>query len=122
MTTGQLPVMAKPDSPLIRLLASIPPSELPLIKSLKVSPSLGYTGSRVFANAAQALNWLRPSYSALHYPSQSWQDRRFFRELTIADLMENAKLEPYLIKKYKLEKEEPENDPEPSFNSFTVPT
>lgn len=84
--TGNLPRLAEPRSPLITLLQSIPPSDRRLVTALRIGPSLGYNANTTFQNASQALNWLKPSYSAESYPSQSRQDKRFQKELTIDDL------------------------------------
>jgi hypothetical protein len=96
--TGKLPQMADPSSPLITLLRSIHPSELRLITAVRIGRSLGYSTNMPFQNAAQALNWLKPSYSAQSYPSESHQDKRFNRVLTIDDLAECANV-PEMIRK-----------------------
>lgn len=88
--TGKAPALASPRSPLITLLQSIHPSERRLITAVKISRELGYSGATSFQNAAQALSWLVPAYSATHYPSESHQDRRFARVLTIDDLAKFA--------------------------------
>lgn len=84
--TGRLPVSVKPKSPLITLLQSLHPRERVQIASVFVSEALGYTGARNFANAQQALNWLCPSGSSSCPASQSWQNKRFQKVLTIDDL------------------------------------
>ena len=96
--TGKLPQMANPSSPLITLLRSIHPSELRLITAVRIDRSLGYNSNTPFQNAAQALNWLKPSYSAQSYPSESHQNKRFNRVLTIDDLAECANV-PEMIRK-----------------------
>ena len=88
--SGRLPVVNPPSSPLITLLQSLHPRERLRIASVTISLPLGYTGSRIFQNAQQALNWLTPAGSPRNTPSQSWQDKRFRRQLTIDDLAQHA--------------------------------
>jgi hypothetical protein len=95
--TGKLPQMANPSSPLITLLRSIHPSELRLITAVRIGSALGYNSNTPFQNAAQALNWLKPNYSAQSYPSESHQNRRFTRALTIDDLARCANV-PEMIR------------------------
>ena len=61
LTTGALPSVAKPSSPLITLLESLSPRDRSRIVGLKVGPALGYNGSRQFHTAHQALSWLIPA-------------------------------------------------------------
>lgn len=86
-TTGNAPQPASPKSPLIDLLLSMSARERAAVRSLVVDHRLGYSGHRVFETAAHALNWLKPAYPAKSYPSQSWQDKRFTRRLTLEDLL-----------------------------------
>jgi hypothetical protein len=95
--SGRTPALADPQSPLITLLLSIPPAERRLITAVKVGQALGYTSQNTFQNVSQALNWLKPSYSAESYPSQSHQNKRFTTPLTIDDLAECANV-PEMIK------------------------
>lgn len=95
--TGKVPRVAEPSSPLITLLQSIYPAERRLVTAVKVCPQLGYMSHNVFQNASQALNWLKPSYAAESYPSESHRDRRFTRPLTIDDLAKFANV-PDLVK------------------------
>jgi hypothetical protein len=95
--TGKLPLLAAPTSPLITLLQSISPNERRMITSVRIGQSLGYTSNKLFQNAAQALTWLKPGYSATSYPSESHQDKRFTKILTIDDLADCAKV-PDMIK------------------------
>lgn len=87
---GRLPVVIQPTSPLITLLQSLQPRERLRITSVTISAPLGYTGSRIFQNAQQALNWLVPAGSPSNVPSLSWQDKRFRRPLTVDDLGQYA--------------------------------
>lgn len=85
--TGRLPKPVRPASPLIDLLESLTPHERLAIRGLRVSRELGYDGSRVFANAEQALNWLKPApevFGVVH--AESWRLKGFHRQLTLADL------------------------------------
>ncbi len=87
VTGGGVPEPAKPRSPLIDLLQSLSPRERLAIRDLTVDHRLGYMGQRQFQTVANALNWLTPSYPAESYPSQSWQDKRFTKKLTLEDLV-----------------------------------
>lgn len=85
--TGQLPESHRPKSPLIDLLRAIGPRWCGAIRGLQVSPALGYAGSRRFASAAQALNWLAPSDEVIgNYPAYSWQLKHFQQALWLQDL------------------------------------
>ncbi len=85
--TGKLPdALPRPQSPLIALLDSLYPREQLQITGLVIDHRLGYLGSRTFANAAQALNWLAPSSRPEHLASESACDKRFRRALTLEDL------------------------------------
>ncbi len=95
--TGKLPQLAAPSSPLITLLQSINPHERRMITSIRIGQGLGYTSNQLFQNAAQALAWLKPAYSAISYPSESHQNKRFSKILTIDDLAACAKV-PDMIK------------------------
>lgn len=95
--TGRTPQLAEPKSPLITLLQSIPPAERRLVTAVRIGPTLGYNANTTFQNASQALNWLKPNYSAESYPSESRQDRRFQRALTIDDLAKHANV-PEMVK------------------------
>lgn len=85
--TGKLPRLANPRSPLIDLLKSLYPSELCAIRNVTINLSLGYTGSRRFNTASQALDWLVPRQLSEDVASESWQDRRFHRSLSLEDLV-----------------------------------
>lgn len=108
ITTGKAPEPASPKSPLIDLLLSMTPRERSGIRGLIVDHRLGYTGQRTFESAAHALNWLKPSYQASSYPSESWQDKRFTRKLTRADLLACS-----TGHQAELAKREQDQDPEP---------
>ncbi len=88
--TGRLPVVNPPSSPLITLLQSLHPQERLRIASVAISPPMGYTGSRIFQNAQQALIWPLSAGLPRNVPSQSWQDKRFRRPLTVDDLGHHA--------------------------------
>ncbi len=92
IATGVAPILAEPDSPLIRLLKSIAPKDRAHITALRITPDLGYTGVHQFHNAAQALAWLVPTQPAAHHPSQSYQINGFKKVLTIDDLSVFAKV------------------------------
>lgn len=85
--TGQIPQSHRPKSPLIDLLRAIGPRGCEAIRGLQVSLPLGYAGSRRFASASQALNWLAPSDEVIgSYPAYSWQIRHFSKQLWLQDL------------------------------------
>lgn len=87
ITTGALPECVRVRSPLITLLESIPPRERLQIRGLRVGPALGYTGSRQFHTAAQALSWCRPDSEVFtSWPAESWRDKRFNEKLYLEDL------------------------------------
>ncbi|WP_312483441.1 hypothetical protein [Pseudomonas sp.] len=90
IATGVAPSLAEPDSPLIRLLKSIPPKDRAHITALRITSDLGYTGVHQFHTAAQALNWLVPPQPSTHHPSQSHQIKGFKKVLTIDDLAASA--------------------------------
>ena len=97
MATGQLPDTVKPSSPLIDLLLKLSPRDRMAIVGLTVDPSLGYSGSRIFGNAEQALRWIRPEAKMLRsesYPARSWQDKRFTGPITLDTLLEKASSYP----------------------------
>lgn len=85
--TGNLPQGVRPDSPLIRLIESIPPAKRGQYVGVVVSDKLGYTGRRVFHDAHQALNWLKPSAEVFgSFPAESHRLKHFSKTLTLADL------------------------------------
>lgn len=85
--TGKLPTddHQRVKTPLIALINSIPPRDRLLIKGIQIGPSLGYTRTLQFHNAAQLHNWLCPSHGGGTAANAS-ADRRFSRTLTIDDL------------------------------------
>jgi hypothetical protein len=85
--TGKLPdALLRPQSPLITLLDSIYPRDRLQITGVVIDHRLGYLGSRTFANAAQALNWLAPSNRPEHLASESACDKRVKKVLSLEDL------------------------------------
>ncbi|MGI1188747.1 hypothetical protein ACRCRN_32270 [Pseudomonas aeruginosa] len=95
--TGKAPQFRPPSSPLITLLQSLYPRERALITALRVNDQLGYQGGRQFHNAAQALNWLLPANPGTHIPSESWQNKRFQKVLTVDDLARHARVPASVI-------------------------
>lgn len=89
-STHTQPVVNSSSSPLITLLQSLHPRERLRIASVTFSPPMGYTGSRIFQNAQQALIWPLSAGLPRNVPSQSWQDKRFRRPLTVDDLGHHA--------------------------------
>ncbi|MEJ6002624.1 hypothetical protein [Paucibacter soli] len=97
-TTGRLPQGVKPDSPLIRLLESIAPASRMLIQGVVVDGTLGYQGSRTFANAEQALRWIKPSAEVFgSFPAESWQIKAFTNELDLQALLNKATGHPEVV-------------------------
>jgi len=92
-TTGELPRLVRPASPLIDLLTQIQPRYLPHITGVRVGLELGYSGSRTFHTAAQALHWVRPAPEMLvgqTFPAESWRIKGFRAELFLEDLIEHC--------------------------------
>ncbi len=97
VTTGRLPRVVRPESPLIDLLEKIGPRDRCRIVGVTIGPSLGYSGSRVFDTAEQALNWVRPRQEMLEgdpWPAESWRDKRFAGPLALATLLASASSYP----------------------------
>ncbi len=89
LSTGRLPRGARPQGPLVELLAALSPRDLVRIRGVTVGPSLGYSGSRRFATAAQARQWVAPDDEVFGaFPADSWRDKRFVRPLHLEDLAE----------------------------------
>ena len=102
MATGQLPDTVRPTSPLIDLLLRLSPRDRIAIVGLTVDSSLGYSGSRIFGNAEQALRWIRPEAEMLRsesYPARSWQDKRFTGPITLDTLLEKASSYPASLRR-----------------------
>lgn len=104
LTTGRLPDLVSPRSPLIDLLLQITPRDRAAIVGLTVNPCLGYSGSRQFHTAEQALRWVRPEAEMLEsqwWPAKSWLNAYFSRRLSLEMLLENASSFPQnLIQRY----------------------
>jgi hypothetical protein len=85
--TGQLPSGVRPASPLITLLEQIGARDLPRIVGLTVDERLGYSGSRTFHTAAQALHWLKPAPEVFgSFPAESWRIKAYSQQLSLEDL------------------------------------
>ena len=88
--TGKLPSTFTPKSPLIDLLERITPRERLSLRGLIVNGELGYSGSRQFHNAQQALNWCKPANEVLEsvsFPAESWRIKAFRQTLSIEQLL-----------------------------------
>jgi hypothetical protein len=89
--TGKLPQGVKPHSPLLDLLDRIPPRDRIELRGLTIDPRLGYAGSRIFANAEQAMRWLRPDDEMFEpWPAESWRIKMFSGPIQLATLLECA--------------------------------
>jgi hypothetical protein len=101
VTTGQLPRMVKPESPLIDVLKSLTPRERLSIVGLRVDRTLGYTGCAIFTSAETALRWLAPNDLMLERDSWPAESRRMkqFNRLTLADVLANATRYPQTLVK-----------------------
>lgn len=85
--TGKLPPSYAPESPLIALLRAIGPRWCGQIRGLRVGPDLGYSGSRQFQTAAQALRWMAPDDEVIgSHPAESWRLKGFRDPLFLEDL------------------------------------
>ena len=97
--TGKLPeAPVDPRSPLITLLKSFHPSERVRITRITIDSRMGYQGRHTFCNAAQALEWLCPPNRPQYLPSESAQDKRFQRPLSINNLTECANVPEAIIR------------------------
>lgn len=95
LLTGKPPRGSKPSSPLIDVLDALSPRDLGLIQGLTVDSRLGYSGSRRFPTASQALRWLKPADEVFgSYPAESWQDKRFVRRITLREVLDCAAKAP----------------------------
>lgn len=101
LQTGRLPQGVRPSSPLVTLLKALGPRELTGLIGVTVDSRLGYTGSRRFQTAAQALHWVAPSEEMFNgFPAESWRDKRFNRQLFLEDLLECcSKVPPGLLER-----------------------
>jgi len=96
-TTGALPRLIRLDSPLIRLLESIPPRDRLAIRGVRVDQRLGYSGSRLFENAEQALRWIRPEQEVVEgdfHPGETWRIKAFTQPITLSLLLGQAEAFP----------------------------
>lgn len=63
--------------------------DLVLIRAVTVDQRLGYSGTRTFHTAAQALQWIKPAVEVFGaFPAESWRIKAFEKALGIADLAE----------------------------------
>ena len=101
--TGRLPEGVKPASPLITLLDRISPRDRVQIVGLRVDQRLGYSGSREFHTAAQALAWLRPAAEVFGtFYAECWRIKDFRSELYLDDLKSCcANFPEQLARRYK---------------------
>lgn len=102
LTTGQLPQGVVPASPLVTLLKALAPHDLARMTGITVDGRLGYTGSRRFHYASQALHWVAPSSEVFgSFPAESWRDKRFRGPLHLEDLVACcAQVPADLLKRY----------------------
>lgn len=100
LQTGRLPQGVRPQSPLIDVLQRLNGLDLVAIRGLVVDQRLGYSGSRTFDTAAQALLWARPSDEVFgNYPAASYQDQRFTRRLRLSEVLDCARSFPERLAK-----------------------
>lgn len=95
--SGRLSQVNTPAGPLITLIESIPVRLRSRITCVIIGPDLGYQGMHRFQSLAQALNWLKPTYAAASYPSESWRLKRFTKQLSIEDLTPFCKIPDRLL-------------------------
>ena len=77
------------DSPLIRLLESMPARERLSWRHLRLDPSLGYEAAGVFQNGETLLRWLKPQQwlvGSESTPAESRRHKAFNKALTRDDL------------------------------------
>lgn len=87
--SGRLPRGSEPRSPLISLLEDIGVGFLGQIIGLVVGERLGYAGQRKFANASQALRWIKPSTEVFGtFPAESYRLNSFSGPLFIDDIVD----------------------------------
>ncbi len=92
-TTGRLPEIVRPEGPLISVLKSMTPRERLGVTGLTVDGRLGYSGSRIFGSAEQALKWCCPSETILSntsWPAESWRLKTFALPLTVRTVLSCA--------------------------------
>ena len=100
-STGQLPRVVKPESPLIDLLAALDARDRGGLIGLTVDQDLGYVGSRQFHNGEQALRWVRPSSEMLEHeswPGESHRIKAFRGPIYLEQLLTKASSFPDGIK------------------------
>lgn len=100
--TGRLPRGTRPTGALVDLLKSINPRDRIAMVGFKVDARTGYTGSRQFHNAEQALRWICPSDEVFDsFPAESWRIKNFKPRLSIDEVIDCcAKVPPDLARKY----------------------
>jgi len=96
--TGKAPQLRDPKSPLITLLEQIAPRDRAQIIGVRLSPTLGYRSGARFRTAAALYRWLVPAVATESVPSESHQDKRFAKRLSITDLEEHCSHMPQPIK------------------------
>lgn len=102
VTTGRLPQGQRPQGPLVDLLKQIAPRDRIAMVGVTVDASLGYQGSRRFANAEQAFHWVHPSEEVFDsFPADSWRHKQFARRLGLEDLLARCERFPEsLVQRY----------------------
>jgi hypothetical protein len=89
ITTGKLPRITTPTSPLITLLETFTTMERKNIVGVQLTPKLGYNIGLRFRDAEQLYRWVKPSLQVLEgetWPAEECRLKTFQRKLTWADL------------------------------------
>lgn len=90
-TTGQVPRMVVPRSPLIELLEKYTPRDRLEMRGVRLVPALGYAVGMTFCNAEQLYRWLKPSPRMLEneaWPAESHRIKQFHKTLAEQDLIQ----------------------------------
>lgn len=91
-TTGRLPQIYRPRSPLIDLLETMSPRERVELRGIRLSPALGYQTGQTFANAEQLYRFVKPQAEMIEgepFPAESMRIKRFTKRLTLDDLKDH---------------------------------
>ncbi len=98
ITQGKIPRLKSPNrTPLWELLSKISPSHRTRIKGVKLSPTLGYNNSTVFANAEQLFNWLGGNKLIGEWesnPADQCSIKRFSRKISLDEFLKNCSSYP----------------------------
>ena len=91
-STGRLPRVIEPESPLITLLERVGPRARQHISGITLSPALGYQHNRTFENAELLYRWLKPHQWMAPHGDEAGRFKLacFRKSLTLTDLLDAA--------------------------------